>query len=232
VTQNTQEVGAPAREPGGPAPLAWWMRPWVIPLGIAVISYLIYQLRPYVNLNQSTAPLPPHQGFSLYYDFLLVHISCATVAMSTVAFQLWPWLRRRHPRIHRTVGRIYVFTALPAAIAALVIVRFAPPAGKVGVTMATLLWMGTTTTGFVMARRKRYVEHRRFMLYSFAIVVNNFWGVVIVQAGLHAPFHIDLTYLLESARWVGWTVNLMIVQWWLYRTARLRREFARFPGPA
>lgn len=228
MTQDVERMGPPGsrpqapdrqiRQPTTPAK-KWWRRPWIIPLMLVVAAYLQYQLRPFADLKESTAPIPPHPGFSLYYPVLLVHILGGTTAMITVCFQVWPWLRVHHPAIHRVVGRVYVVAAVVGGLAGLTIVRFAPQSGQIGVSMVTLLWMATTLTGFWMARRGRFVEHRRFMLYSFAIVINNFWGVALLELTTHMHIDLALTYFLEGARWVGWIVNLMVMQWWLYHTA-------------
>lgn len=222
MTRNT-ELGA--RDTGTAAtasaavPRRWWRRPWMIPLVLVVAGYLVYQVSPFAGLDEGTAPTPPHQGFPAYYPLLMVHILCGILAMTTVCLQVWPWLRLHHPAVHRASGRVYVVAALIGGVIGLILVRFAPPVGQIGVSMATLTWMATTLTGYVQARRRKYVLHRRFMLYSFAVVMNNVWGVLIVYTGMHVSAKIDFNYLIEAARWVGWVGNLMLVQWWLYRTA-------------
>ncbi|WP_218671432.1 DUF2306 domain-containing protein [Microbispora sp. GKU 823] len=197
----------------------WWRRPWIVPLAIVVAAFLVYQTSPFARagLDETKAPIPPHDGFSLYYPLLLTHIIMGSVTMVTVVLQLWPRLRRRRPAVHRWAGRIYVVATLVTGVAGLVIVRFAPVTGQIGVTMATVLWLVTTIVAYIAAVRGKWVLHRRFMLYSFALVMNNVWGPVIVNIGI--ANHVQLPYLIEAARWFGWVVNLMLVQWWLYRTA-------------
>ncbi|WP_424530123.1 DUF2306 domain-containing protein [Sphaerisporangium viridialbum] len=217
--------GAPARpaEPERPpAPTSstsprFWRRPWIIPLLLVVVGFIVYQVTPYVP--ERTAPTPPHDGFPAYYPLLVVHMITGTLAMVTAVFQVWPWLRKRHPAVHRALGRVYVVSALVGGVIGLIIVRFAPPVGQIGVAASTTLWIATTAAAYVMAVRKRYDLHRRFMLYSFAIVMNNIWGVLIVNVLMRLPFEVGFTYMLEGARWIGWVVNLMLVQWWLYHTA-------------
>ncbi|WDZ83481.1 DUF2306 domain-containing protein [Micromonospora cathayae] len=222
MTQNLDRIDAPTtprirpgRPPEGKKPL--WRRPWIVPLFIFSVIYIAITALPY--LNRETAPLMPHEGFSLYYPALIAHIGVATIALLTAIFQVWPWLRRTYPAVHRWGGRVYVVTTLIAGALGLIIVPFAPPVGKLGVTIATLLWITFSVIGYIRIRQRRYAEHRRFMLYAFAMVMNNFWGSIIVMVGMQLPFEIDGNYYLEAARWVGWVGNLMAVQWWLYRTA-------------
>ncbi|HEX4812616.1 MAG TPA: DUF2306 domain-containing protein [Nonomuraea sp.] len=204
--------------PERPGP-RWWRRPWIIPLALVVAGFLYYQVGPFARAgaNESLAPIPPHDGFPPYYPLLWGHIVFGTVAMVTVVLQVWPRLRVRRPAVHRWSGRVYVVSALVCGVIGLILVRFAPPVGQIGVSMATTLWLATTITGYVLVRRGNYALHRRFMLYSFAIVMNNVWGIVIVNVGL--VNQVQILYLIEAARWVGWVGNLMLVQWWLYHTA-------------
>jgi hypothetical protein len=129
--------------------------------------------------------------------------------------QIWPWLRRNHPTVHRWGGRIYVFAgALPGSLGAIAIVPFTPPVGRIGVAMAGVLWFITTVIGYWKVRHGNYAEHRRWMLYSFAIITGiNFWGLAIVLAGV--TFGLGVSFILEGARWFGWVVNLALVQWFI-----------------
>lgn len=208
-----------------PAPPRWYRRPWVIPLALVVLGFLVYQLSPFRALDEATAPLPPHEGYPLYWPSLLAHMAFGTIAMVTVVLQLWPWLRRNHPKVHRISGRFYIVSTLISGVLALSIVGFTPPLGQIGVSFATLTWMFTTTMAYIRVRQRRYAAHRRWMLYSFAVVMNNVWGVLIVRTGMSWPGGpIDFVYLVEAARWVGWVVNLMLVQAWLNHTQK-RPEF-------
>lgn len=198
----------------------FWQRPWVLPLAIAVLYYIYAQAKPFVGVPEDQAPLQPHQGFPLYYPFLIVHISAGTVAMLTMVPQVWPWLRLHHPKAHRVIGRVYVIAAVVAATMALTIVWWAPKSGKVGALCLALFWLVSTVAAYRAARRGDFVKHRRFMLYSFAIATNNMWAAYSLMVMLALRIPVDPVYYAEAARWIPWVGNLMLVQWWLYRTAR------------
>ncbi|MGX7827319.1 DUF2306 domain-containing protein [Actinokineospora sp. 24-640] len=231
MTQNMERVNLPVAEkpasgtPNGVRPRAekpLWRRPWIVPLWLVVVGYLAFQLSPFVGTPEAQAPVPPHAGFPAYYPILITHMVFGTIALLTICLQLWPWLRQTRPALHRWSGRVYVVSTVVAGVLALIIVGFAPPVGQIGVSFATLVWMGTAVAGMWAARARKFARHRRYMLYSFAVAMNNVWGVVIVNIGLALPTPPDINYLLEAARWVGWVVNLMLVQWWLNRTADRR----------
>jgi hypothetical protein len=214
----------------------WWHNAWMVPLLIAVAIFLAYSLPPYLSLQSSQARIPYlHKNIWWHYPSLVGHVFFGTIALATVVVQMWPWLRRQHPAIHRVVGRIYVFGGmLPTALLALVIVPFS--AGPPGNAIAAFLWITTTLVGFRMGRLHRWADHRRWMTYSFAMALQPLWGRILLvwilplfpNWNFNNPNEFNIT--LESATWIGWVINLILAQVWLEWTARrARRALAAQP---
>lgn len=207
----------------------------MVPLVMIVVAFLTYELPPYLALDPHRARIPHlHMNVSWHYPSLVGHIMFGTIALVTVCLQMWPWLRRRHPAVHRWSGRVYVFGGvLPAGVLALVITPFS--AGPAGNAAAAILWLGTTFAGFRMARQRRYADHRRWMTYSFAMALQIVWGrieLLLVLPLFHNynPANPDeLNLALETATWIGFVINLIIAQIWLERTSRKVRKAATPP---
>lgn len=197
-------------------------------LGLVTIAFLAYALPPYLGLDPAQSRLPTRPG--AHYPLLVTHILLGSVVLVTAVLQLWPWLRRTRPDVHRWSGRIYVLAAVPAGFAALAVA----PLGSMGLnqrmanTVLALLWLGTTITGYVMARRRRYPQHREWMVLSFAlafsIVLNRVWTSVCVHA--FVPDTGDLTAMQQAVgagSWLSWLVNLLVAEWWMQHTRHRRR---------
>src|SRR3954469_17440249 len=90
-----------------------WLAP---PLTAVVVAFLAYSLPPYFT-GGTRVPAT----FGLHYPLLVAHVMFASVAMVTAVAQIWPGLRARKPVLHRWIGRIYVYTAVSAAVCAMVI---------------------------------------------------------------------------------------------------------------
>jgi uncharacterized membrane protein len=173
---------------------------------------------------------------------LVAHIGFATVAMVTCALQIWPWLRQKHPAVHRRTGRVYVFAgAIPASVAGFAIALAAPfgPVGAVSNVFLAVLWFGCTVQGFRTARARRFGEHRRWMVRSFAlcmsIISNRIWGVVwamVLTPQLDTTFGGSEAALGQAiagiTTWTGWVLPLLVAEWWLGRNRGRRRA----PSPA
>jgi uncharacterized membrane protein YozB (DUF420 family) len=201
----------------------------LVPLALLTVIFIVYAVPPYLTLDPAQAriqPMPPHAS---YYPLLVTHIFLGSVALLAACFQVWPWLRRSRPAIHRLSGRIYFMAALTASICVMII----SPMGlhganqRVANTLLALLWFGTTLAGFRAIRQRRCADHRRWMLRSvalaFSIVAFRVWMFVIFAVfvpeiytgGEVDPAALDQAIGLTS--WVSWVVNLLIVEWWLRR---------------
>lgn len=211
----------------------WWQRPWMAPLAGLALIFLAFSVPPYTTLNPNLSRIAPPEGFPPYYPALVCHVMFATVAMLTCTMQVWPWFRRRFPIAHRHIGRIYVFGgALPAAVCALII-TFPTPFGPVAAAsaqMLAILWLICTIIGFRMARQRRFTDHRRWMIRSFAltfsIITNRLWGIALtIGSGLSPEQFADpasVQTIAGMTTWLGWTIPLLIAEWWLVERHRVR----------
>ncbi|MFE2069130.1 DUF2306 domain-containing protein [Streptomyces sp. NPDC059467] len=208
-------------------------------LSLAVTGILVSVWSRYITFDSGRSRLSPAEH-PLFFPILMIHIVGSTVAVITCVLQVWPSLRRRRPRIHRISGRLYVFAGIyPAAVSALVLTFVWPyaPLNAFSDTLTSVLWLSTTTYGFVLARQGRTADHRRWMLRSFALtmsVISN--TILIIPIGwfvkplLHSHFagNEDVMFQVWSGLdvWLGWTVALLLVEWWLERE-QLRRSARR-----
>ena len=119
--------------------------------------------------------------FGLHYPLLVGHVMFASIAMVAAVAQIWPGLRNRHPGLHRRVGRVYVFTAIPAAVCAMVIGAATPfgPILAVSNVLLASLWLWFTVNGYLAGRQRRFADHRRHMIRSatlaLSIITNRLW---------------------------------------------------------
>lgn len=232
-------TGAPSGRPDGRR-RARQLR-WVVPLLLVAVAFVLYALPPYLTLDPSRSRLPVPQGYPPYYPLLVAHIVFGSVALLAGCFQVWPWFRRRYPTAHRWMGRTYFFGGVfPAGIAVLGVAPVSSTGfvSQVGNTMLAVLWLATAVAGYRMARQRRFVEHRRWMIRSFAlttsIVVNRVWLILFVV--LLLP-HLDTTYggdqdaMIRAAAgasvWMSWVLNLLVAEWWLERGNARRRGAGR-----
>jgi len=153
---------------------------------------------------------------------LLLHIIPGPVALMLAPFQLWQGLRTNHPRMHRWTGYAYLVSIVVAGLASLAML----PAFKgslwaaSGFFILAFLWIGFTVRGVVLARQKRFTEHRVWMLRSVALT----FAAVTLRL-MSVPMIISGMTLLETyniTAWASWILPLVAIETWRVR----RRNYA------
>lgn len=207
----------------------WWQRPWILPLSLFTVIFLGFAVPPYATLDPELSRFPIREDLAWHYPLMVTHIFGGTIAMLAVCLQVWPWLRRHYPAMHRWSGRVYVFVGVPfVGIPGLILA----PLGHTGfgtqvsTVLWALLWLGCTIAGYRMVRQRRYAEHREWMLRSFALILaiamNRPWAVLCTMAlmpQLDTTFGGDIDAMIlaiaPTSAWLSWVVNLLIVEWWI-----------------
>ena len=216
------------------------LRTLALPLGVLTVAFLAFALPPYLGLDPARARLPLPEGVPWFYPALVAHIAFGSVALLTATLQVWPWLRRAHPAVHRWSGRAYLgLGVLPGGVAVLAVAPFSMsggPTAHVANTLLGLLWLATAVAGYRAARARRFAEHREWMIRSvaltFSIVANRAWSSLCIAAfapGVLTGAPIDEAALAQAigvSTWLSWVVNLLVAEYWLHRT-RHRGRAAR-----
>ncbi|MCE0762766.1 DUF2306 domain-containing protein [Pseudonocardia kujensis] len=208
-------------------------RPWVLPLGLLAVLFLVTALPPYLGLDPARSRVPPQPDLPHFYPMLVAHIAFGSVALLTSVLQVWPWLRRSHPRVHRWSGRLYLFAGVfPGGLAVLTVAPFGEmgPVQQAGNTALGALWLVTGVLGYRAARRGRYAQHRAWMVRSVAltwsIVANRVWSPLCLA--VYAPgalsdadvAHSVIAQAIGVSVWASWVLNLIVAEWWLAGSAR------------
>ncbi|MEV5535873.1 DUF2306 domain-containing protein [Saccharopolyspora shandongensis] len=209
----------------------WWRRPWVGPLALVAVAFVVVSVPRYLTLDPALSLVPPAAGFAPHYPMLVAHVLFGSVAILSCCFQVWPAFRRRYPVAHRWIGRAYVFAGvLPAAVMATVIGAVSPfgPVARVSNVLLGLVWFGCTVAGWRAGRARRFGDHRKWMVRSFVLTVstvtNRVWAVVasvVLGPQLETTFGGNEQYLMSTigglTTWLGWVVPLILAQLWLDR---------------
>ena len=178
-------------------------------LGVALFSYRLL------------APNPPAVGPDVLANlmrrpWLPVHAGFAATALLIGPFQFLPQLRLRWPRLHRTLGKAYVAACLLAAPAGLLLAwgTDAGPIAQWGFGTLAVLWFSATAWAIRLAIERRFAEHRRWMIRSFAMT----FAAVTLRLYLPIPpmfLHMSFLDGYRIISWFSWTSNLLVVELFL-----------------
>jgi len=135
-------------------------------------------------------------------------------------------LRSKKPQLHRYLGRFLIFCALFSGIFGIAAIAVLPVFG--GIASITASWifgpvfLTCTLLAFTRARQKRFIEHREWIIRTFALGLG-----VGTQRLVLAYFQITQTAGFEEgfgpALWIGFTVNLIVAEIWINLSRKTKR---------
>jgi len=157
--------------------------------------------------------------------WLMVHAGGAATALLIGGFQFLPALRRRR-QVHRWMGRVYATACIVGGAAGLPLSlgTTAGPVAAWGFGLLAVLWLYTTSQGWLTARARRFDEHRAWMIRSFSLTF------AAVTLRLYLPLADVAGLSFETAypaiAWLAWVPNLALAELYLRREAGRRVQTA------
>ncbi|MBH2004033.1 MAG: DUF2306 domain-containing protein [Sphingobacteriia bacterium] len=99
-----------------------------------------------------------------------IHILCGVVVYITAFLQFAPFIRNRHMKLHRQLGKLCVAFAMVCIATLYYLIYFGKNVGRPfwpSQYTATTFWLLFTLLAVYFARQKKILWHRRFMLSGF-----------------------------------------------------------------
>lgn len=191
-------------------------------VGYAAITYFGFDPS---NSNAGLRPDNPWQ-----FPLLMAHILTASVALGLGPLQFIRRIRR-HRRLHRFIGRAYLFAGVfPASIAGIgvALLTTAGPIAAAGLAVGDVLWMVTAIAGYRAARAQRYREHADWMIRNFALTFSavsfRLWLplLILVQLPLlhslyNGNFQLLFNHAYVATTWLAFIPNLLFINSYLKR---------------
>lgn len=205
---------------------------WLLPLGLFCLAAAMYMVSAYLPPEVSTSRVPIHS--TVQFVLLLGHIFFAAVALIVGTAQFWPWLRGRHPRVHRWIGRVYLFVGVfPGAVFAIPVV-FTAELGlstQLGLAVVDIAWLVTAVRAYRAVRQRRFADHRVWMMRNFALTLSPVVFRVVqlpsyLLVVLEQPDIARSTAMHDVAGtsiWFALVANLAFVEYRIHRTAQRSR---------
>lgn len=154
-----------------------------------------------------------------YLSFFYIHVCCAIFALLAGFTQFNKYILTKQPRIHRNIGKIYVFTILFLAAPSGFVIGLYANGGfysKIAFVLLSILWFYFTLKGFIKIKNGNIISHKIFMMRSFALTFSaitlRLWKVILVY--LFQPSPMDLYQIIA---WLGWIPNLLIVEFYIIK---------------
>lgn len=197
---------------------SWWL------LVIVSLGVIIPFMAPYLTFDPAKSRVPITSS-SLQYPVLVAHIVFACIALLSGFLQFIDRIRKNKPQLHRYLGRLYVCSVMISGLLALVVIFYIENFAKAASFLAlSLTWLFTGWKGYRSAARKRFDEHRKWMIRSFGVTLVAVTGRILVPVLLLAYYTLHgfslpggrermVEEVLNANIWAGLILNFIIVEW-------------------
>ena len=185
---------------------------WKVLAAVASIGVAVASSR-YLAMGPGRSPLILANAFA--NPFLVIHVTAAGTALLVGPFQLVTRIRTAAPKLHRILGRLYVACCLVGAIAGFVLAfgSVAGPIATAGFGTLAVLWFITTTLAWRRAIQRRFIDHRRWMMRSWALT---FAAVTLrIYLPLSQAMGFEFLEAYRAISWLCWTINLAVIEAYL-----------------
>jgi uncharacterized membrane protein len=153
------------------------------------------------------------ENFTDRHTAFTIHAVFASIALLVGPWQFLPSIFSRRRRLHRLLGWIYVSTVALAWLASLPLALHAHTGAtaSAGFQALGVVWLTCTLLGFLHARAGRIVEHRRWMIRSYALTTAAI--TLRLYVGGSDLLHIPLGQSYPYIAWLCWIPNAVVGQW-------------------
>jgi hypothetical protein len=148
-----------------------------------------------------------------------VHVFTSMIPLLAGFTQFAPWVLKKWPGVHRSMGRVYVITVCFVTGPASLMMAFYANGGltsRIAFVTLALLWLGTTAMGWRSVLQRKWQVHREWMIRSYALTLSAItlraWKFAIVFAFEPPPMDV-----YRIVAWLGFVPNLLIAEWLIRR---------------
>jgi uncharacterized membrane protein len=185
---------------------------WILLVALAIVIGLypsIYFLmdRKFGLLSSKSAELLTNTFWNIGF---YTHIILGGLALLIGWIQFIPKLRSKRLKLHKLIGKIYLFAVFFSSIASIYIGFYATGGfiSSMGFICLGVIWFYTTFKAYISVRNKNIEQHKKFMVYNYAVcfsaVTLRIWLPL-----LQIVFGDFITaYLIVS--WLCWVPNLIV----------------------
>ncbi|RJE70718.1 hypothetical protein BGP76_10910 [Reichenbachiella sp. MSK19-1] len=162
----------------------------------------------FLGIKQNEIELP-------YYRLaFFIHVYSSIFTLLIGFFQFSNTIRKRYPRLHRSIGKFYIGTIVILAGPSGLVMGYHANGGiysQISFCLLSILWIYFSLMAYKYARAKKWTLHKNFIYRSYALTLSaislRLFKWIIVGTFALPPMD---TYQIVS--WLGWIVNLGIAE--------------------
>jgi len=200
-----------------------WLSFWLI-VGI-VAAWFVYDSVIYVATRE------PQPGATLLNRQLwyFAHMVIAAPLLLIAPLQFLASLRKARPNVHRALGRLFLASSIVAGLLAIWLGATIQYQGsRIPLVMFGALWIAFSLIAWICAAKRDFVNHRKFVIRSFAIGLAFVWVRVLGALDQQLFFFIDNEEVRDTTgEYLSFILPLIAVEAWLSWVPALQSALRR-----
>jgi hypothetical protein len=200
-----------------------WLGIWAV-IGLAA-AWFLYDAIVYVA-SRDPQPGATFLNRQLWY---LAHMAIATPILVIAPIQFIAQIRKSRPHVHRWLGRAFLSSSIIAGVLAIWLGATIQYEGsRLPLAMFGALWIFFSCAAWICARKRDFVNHRKFVIRSFAIGLAFIWVRIIGEFDKQLLFFIDNQDVKDATgEFLSFIIPLLVVEAWLSWVPALQSALRR-----
>lgn len=188
-----------------------WLAFWAI-LGVA-IAWFIYDSVVYVATREAQPGATLINRQIWYYS----HMAIAMPILLIAPLQFLAGVRKSSPEVHRLLGRLFLGSSIIAgALAIWLGATLQYQGSRIPLVMFGFIWIGFSVAAWICALKRDFVNHRKFVIRSFAIGLAFVWVRVLGALDQQLFFFMTNEEVRDtSGEYLSFVLPLLVVETWL-----------------
>jgi hypothetical protein len=202
---------------------------FVLLLLLAFFSILMLRIIwVYIPLKTDVAFLQLKQdyiGITHWRIAFFVHVFTSIVVLLAGFTQFSKYILRNYKKLHRILGYVYVINILMVTGPASLLMGFYANGGStsiIGFVLLAVLWILFTAMALYFAIKKDFVQHRNFMIRSFALTLS---AITLRLWKVFFAYFTDIPPMdrYRIIAWLGWGLNLILAEIIIYKLLKSKK---------
>jgi uncharacterized membrane protein len=200
-------------------------------IGKATLAYLLFSIAfllmlqtivPHLSLGDKVGFLKEKQAYihdPVWRTAFYIHVFSSIFTLLAGATQFSDYILKHHRKLHRIIGKIYVWDILFINFPTGMILALNANGGwhsSLAFIILDCLWFAFTLKAVLEIKRKNIIAHKQFMIRSYALTFSAItlrsWKIILSNTT-----HLDPAIIYMMDAWLGFVPNLLFAEW-LIRT--------------
>lgn len=190
----------------------------IIYLVLLYLIYLLYLITlQYIPINYEVAFLNLKQKeiqLSYYKVAFFSHVYSSIIIIILGLTQFSKTVQNKFTILHKLSGKAYIILILLIASPSGLIMSFHANGGllsQISFSVLSILWFVFTLKAYLSIKKRKYLEHRNFMIRSYALTLSAI-SLRLFKYGIISVFELPPMDTYKIVSILGWTINLLIAE--------------------